>query len=680
VIGRIPILDVQPMVECGLHPARAVSGESFGVSATVFREGHEMLGSGVVLRRPDGRHEPLIGLRELAEGSDRYGAEVTVTSAGLWHFRVEAWGDPLAGWRHDAAIKVPLDQDAELTLAGGALLFERAARNIRPSGKGDPAAARAAMGATAAREARAVLASAAALLRDSGVPATARLAAATTREVTAILAARPLRDLLTRSRWCPVMVHRERALYGSWYEFFPRSEGAGPGPDGRSLQSGTLRTAAGRLDAVAAMGFDVVYLPPVHPIGTTARKGANNTLDAGRGDPGSPWAIGSAAGGHDAIHPELGTLDDFDAFVARAGQLGMEVALDFALQASPDHPWVRSHPEWFTTRADGTIASAENPPKRYQDIYPLNFDNDPDGIYAEALRILRHWMSHGIRIFRVDNPHTKPLRFWERLLAEVAHTDPDVLFLAEAFTRPAMMHALAQIGFHQSYTYFTWRNTVPEIAGYLRELAGPAATYMRPNFFVNTPDILCEYLQFAGPAAFRARAVLAATLAPSWGVYAGYELCENMPAAPGVSEEYLDSEKYQYRPRNWDDPHVTAASIAPFLTRLNVIRKSHPALRRLRGIRFHAADQPELLCFSKSSGAAAGGPPGRDIVIVIVNTNWREPREATVWLDMPALGLSWDAEFVVTDELSGESYRWRQANYVRLDPAVAPAHIFTVST
>jgi len=637
-----------------------------------------MLGAGVALRRPDGGQQPLTALRELAPGTDRYGADVTVTSAGLWHFRVEAWGDPLAGWRHDAAIKVPLGQDAELMLAGGALLFERAARNIRPSGKGDPAAARPAMGTPAARDARAVLASVAALLRDQGIPATARLAAATTAEVTAILAARPLRDLLTRSRWCPVMVHRERALYGSWYEFFPRSEGAVAGPDGRS-QSGTLRTAACRLDAVAAMGFDVVYLPPVHPIGTTARKGANNTLDAGPGDPGSPWAIGSADGGHDAIHPELGTLDDFDAFVTRAGELGLEVALDFALQASPDHPWVRSHPEWFTTRADGSITYAENPPKRYQDIYPLNFDNDPDGIYAEALRILRHWMSHGIRIFRVDNPHTKPLKFWERLLAEVARTDPDVLFLAEAFTRPAMMHTLAKIGFHQSYTYFTWRNTVPEITEYLRELAGPAGVYMRPNFFVNTPDILCEYLQFAGPAAFRVRAVLAAMLAPSWGVYAGYELGENLPAAPGVSEEYLNSEKYQYRPRNWDDPQVTAASIAPFLARLNAIRKSHPALRALRDLRFHLANQPELLCFSKSSGAAAGGP-GRDIVIVVVNTNWREPREAIIWLDMPALGMRWDADFVVTDELSGESYRWRQENYVRLDPAVAPAHIFTVRT
>jgi starch synthase (maltosyl-transferring) len=690
VIGRIPILDLQPVLECGARPVRAVSGEALDVSATVFREGHEMLGAGVVLRCPDGRRGPLTAMRELAEGTDRYGARVMVTSAGLWHFRVEAWGDPIAGWRRDAAIKVPLGQDAELMLATGALLLERAARNIKPSGKGDPAARAAGGGpadpagqaAAAARAAaaRTALEAAAARLRDPAIPAGDRLAAAITPEITAILAARPLRDPLTRSRWCPVMVHRERALYGSWYEFFPRSEGARTSPDNRNPRSGTLRTAARRLDAVAAMGFDVVYLPPVHPIGTTARKGANNTLTAGRGDPGSPWAIGSPAGGHDAIHPDLGTLDDFDAFVARAGELGMEVALDFALQASPDHPWVRSHPEWFTTRPDGTIAYAENPPKRYQDIYPVNFDNDPDGIYAEALRIVRHWMSHGIRIFRVDNPHTKPLRFWERLLAEVARTDPDVLFLAEAFTRPATMHALARIGFHQSYTYFTWRNSAAELAGYLRELAGPDAAYMRPNFFVNTPDILCEYLQFAGPAAFRVRAVLAAMLSPSWGVYSGYELCENLPAAPGVSEEYLDSEKYQYRPRNWDDPQVTAASIAPFLTRLNMIRKSHPALHRLRDLSFHAADQPELLCFSKISGGATEHPPGRDIVLVIVNINWREPRAATIWLDMPALGLAWDAEFIVTDELSGESYRWRQANYVRLDPAVAPAHIFTIST
>ena len=326
----------------------------------------------------------------------------------------------------------------------------------------------------------------------------------------------------------------------------------------RKPQSGTLRTAARRLDAIADMGFDVVYLPPVHPIGTTARKGQNNTLIAGSGDPGSPWAIGAPAGGHDAIHPDLGTLHDFDAFVARARDLGLEVAMDLALQASPDHPWVTKHPEWFTTRADGSIAYAENPPKKYQDIYPLNFDNDPEGIYAEVHALVRHWMDHGVRIFRVDNPHTKPLPFWQRLLADIAQTDPDVIFLAEAFTRPAMMHALAAIGFHQSYTYFTWRNTAAELTEYLTELAGPAAPYMRPNFFVNTPDILCQYLQHAGPAAFAVRAVLAAMLAPSWGVYSGYELCENIPLVPG-SEEYLDSEKYAYRPRDWDRADGTRA-------------------------------------------------------------------------------------------------------------------------
>ena len=427
------------------------------------------------------------------------------------------------------------------------------------------------------------------------------------------------------------------------------------------------------------MGFDVVYLPPVHPIGSTARKGRGNTLNAAPGDPGSPWAIGSAAGGHDAIHPDLGTLADFDAFVSRARQLGLEVAMDFALQASPDHPWVREHPEWFTTRGDGTIAYAENPPKKYQDIFPLNFDNDPEGIYAEALRLVRHWMDRGIRIFRVDNPHTKPLRFWERLLADVARTDPDVLFLAEAFTRPAMMHALAAIGFHQSYTYFTWRNGAEEITDYLRELSGPAAAYMRPNFFVNTPDILGGYLQHAGPAAFRVRAVLAAMLSPSWGVYSGFELGENTPAAPG-SEEYMDSEKYQYRPRDWDEAQRSGRTLAPFLAQLNAIRRAHPALHQLRNLRFHYPDQPEILCFSKRVGAAEPGAAANDTVLVVVNLDPHQAREATVWLDGPALGINAGAGFDVTDELSGQSFRLGQANYVRLDPWTGPAHIFTVTS
>jgi starch synthase (maltosyl-transferring) len=676
VIGRIPILDVQPVVRVASDlgasaPAKAVPGERFLVSATVFREGHEMLGAGVVLTGPAGQRQPLVPMRELAEGTDRYGAEVAAASEGLWHFTVEAWGDPVARWRHDAAIKVPIGQDTELMLTEGALLLERAATQIRKIKTMPPEEA------GLARAARATLTAAAATLRDAEILPIDRLAAALAPEVTAAHAAFPLRDLLTISDSHPLMVHRQRALYGSWYEFFPRSEGAVLDPTRRvKPRSGTLQTAARRLDAIADMGFDVVYLPPVHPIGTTARKGQNNSLIAGSGDPGSPWAIGAPAGGHDAIHPDLGTMQDFDAFVARVRALGMEVALDLALQASPDHPWVTKHPEWFTTRADGSIAYAENPPKKYQDIYPINFDNDPEGIYAEVHALVRHWMDHGVRIFRVDNPHTKPLPFWQRLLGDIAQTDPDVIFLAEAFTRPAMMHALAAIGFHQSYTYFTWRNTAAELTEYLTELAGPTAPYMRPNFFVNTPDILCQYLQHAGPPAFAVRAVLAAMMAPSWGVYSGYELCENVPLVPG-SEEYLDSEKYAYRPRDWDRAEALGLTIAPLLARLNAIRRAHPALHWLRNLRFHYSDQPDILCFSKHT--SPDFPGGPDIVLVVVNLDPNNAHEATVWLDSEALGLDAGAGFRVTDELTGQSFTWGQGNYVRLDPAVAPAHILTVA-
>ncbi len=674
MIGRIPILDVQPVVRvAGLAagtPAKAVPGETFLVSATVFREGHEMLGAAAVLTGPDGVPQPLAAMRELAEGTDRYGAEVSAASEGLWHFAVEAWGDPIARWQHDAAIKVPLGQDTELMLTEGALLLRRAAEQISDVKALPPAQAR------RARAARSALTSAAKTLTDPGIVPKERLAAAGRADVIAALTSFPLRDLLTRSESFPLIVHRQRALFSSWYEFFPRSEGAVLDPTHRRKpQPGTLRTAAKRLDAIADMGFDVVYLPPVHPIGTTARKGQNNTLVAGPGDPGSPWAIGSPDGGHDTIHPDLGTLDDFDAFVARARELGLEVAMDLALQASPDHPWVSKHPEWFTTRADGTIAYAENPPKKYQDIYPLNFDNDPEGIYAEVNGLVRHWMDHGIRIFRVDNPHTKPLPFWQRLLADIAGTDPDVIFLAEAFTRPAMMRALAAIGFHQSYTYFTWRNTASELTEYGTELAGPAAHYMRPNFFVNTPDILCQYLQHARPSAFAVRAVLAATLSPSWGVYSGYELCENIPLVPG-SEEYLDSEKYAYRPRDWARADSLGLSIAPLLRRLNEVRQAHPALHWLRNLRFHYSDQPDILCFSKRTHPDFPGPP--DIVLVVVNLNATETREATVWLDSAALGLDAAAGFRVTDELTGQEFSWGLGNYVRLDPAIAPAHVLTV--
>ena len=603
-------------------------------------------------------------MRMLAPGTDRWGAEVTATREGLWRYHVEAWADPIATWHHDAAIKIPAGQDVELMLTEGALLFGRLARRIpQPPGPGRPAAARTALRALAAT------------LRDRGLTPWDRLAATEEPAIAAILDVWPLRELVTRSRPLNLEVERERALFGSWYEFFPRSEGVQIDPMGhRPPTSGTLRSAAKRLEPIAAMGFDVVYLPPVHPIGTTFRKGRNNTLTPHEGDPGSPWAIGSPDGGHDAIHPDLGTFEDFDAFVGRAREVGLEIALDLALQASPDHPWVKEHPEWFTTRADGSIAYAENPPKKYQDIYPLNFDNDPAGIYAEMLRIVRLWMSHGVRIFRVDNPHTKPLKFWEWLLKQVHDTDPDVLFLAEAFTRPAMMHTLAKIGFHQSYTYFTWRNNGWELTEYMRELSGEAAVYMRPNFFTNTQDILTEYLQHGGVPAFKIRAVLAAMLSPTWGIYSGYELCENVPLRPG-SEEYMDSEKYQYRPRDWEAAARDGVGIADYITELNRIRKVHPALHQLRNLRFHYVDQPELMCFSKR--ATIAGRPGTDTVLVIVNLDPHQTREATVWLDLPALGV--DREFTVTDELTGESFWWGNANYVRLDPAARPAHIFTVN-
>jgi starch synthase (maltosyl-transferring) len=684
VIGRIPILDVQPVVECGRRPAKAVAGETFQVSATVIVEGHGVLGAAVVLRDPAGKTGPLVRMRELAPGTDRYGADVTVTSEGTWHFHVESWSDPIAHWDHDAGIKIPRGQDVELMLAEGSLLFERAARAIKqPPGAARPAAARAELSELAKK------------LRDRSLPPWDRLAASRAPRIAAILTEYPLRDMVTRSGRMPVFVERQRALYGSWYEFFPRSEGVQFDPMGRREPiSGTLHTAARRLEAIADMGFDVVYLPPVHPIGTTFRKGRNNTLEARPGDPGSPWAIGAPEGGHDAIHPDLGTFADFDAFVARARELGLEIAIDLALQASPDHPWVKEHPEWFTTRADGSIAYAENPPKKYQDIYPLNFDNDPEGIYAEVERIVRLWMSHGVRIFRVDNPHTKPVKFWERLLGSIRQTDPDVLFLAEAFTRPAMMATLGMVGFQQSYTYFTWRNAKDELTEYLKELSGPAAPYMRPNFFANTPDILHEYLQHGGPAAFKIRAALAAMLSPSWGIYSGYELCENTPIRPG-SEEYLDSEKYQYRPRDWEAAARDGLGISAYIGDLNRIRRSHVALHWLRNLRFHYVDQPELICFSKRHDGANAYPGGTfgqsapqadgqggdaaDTVLVVVNLDPHQAREATVWLDMPELGLEARDEFTVKDELTGEVYSWGQANYVRLDPAVRPAHIFTVT-
>ncbi|MFD5392209.1 alpha-1,4-glucan--maltose-1-phosphate maltosyltransferase [Streptomyces sp. NPDC059474] len=652
MIGRIPILDIRPLIDCGRRPAKAVVDETFEVSATVFREGHDAVNANVVLRDPSGRSGPWTPMRELAPGTDRWGAEVTPGAPGRWTYTVEAWSDPIATWRHHARIKIPAGIDTDLVLEEGARLHERAATGV-PKNDGREAVLAAVDG-----------------LRDERRPVADRLAAALAPDVTEALDRHPLRELVTSSRPMPLQVDRERALFGSWYELFPRSEGARV-TEGRRPVSGTLRTAAERLPALAAAGFDVVYLPPIHPIGTAHRKGPNNTLSAGPFDVGSPWAIGSADGGHDAIHPDLGTLEDFDHFVARARELRMEVALDFALQCSPDHPWVTEHPEWFHQRADGTVAYAENPPKKYQDIFPVAFDRDFHGLVRETERVLRFWMEHGVRIFRVDNPHTKPVVFWEKVLGDIHRTHPDVLFLAEAFTRPAMMNTLGAVGFHQSYTYFTWRNTKQELTDYLTELAGDAAAWMRPNFFVNTPDILHAHLQEGGRPAFEARAVLAATLSPTWGVYAGYELCENTPVRAG-SEEYLDSEKYQLRPRDWAAAEREGKTITPLLTRLNRLRRRHPALRRLRNLRFHHADNDSVIVYSKRAGDSC--------VITVVNLDPHHTQEATVSLNMPELGLEWHESVPVRDELTGETYHWGRDNYVRLEPGreVAPAHVLSL--
>ncbi len=653
-------MDVHPVVDLGRQPAKATVGEPLPVRASVFREGHDQLGAEVVLVAPDGSRRPPVRMRPDPDEKTLYSAHVVPDAEGSWGFEVHSWSDPLATWQHDAGIKIPAGVDVELMFTEGRLLLERVLA-------GDPL--------TAAEQK--LVRAAATAAEDTARPVEARLAVLQSPELAGVLLAHPLRDLLTVEGPYPLWVDRERALYGSWYEFFPRSEGATRDEETGKVTSGTFRTAAERLDAVAEMGFDVIYLPPIHPIGEVNRKGPNNTLTPGPDDPGSPWAIGSRHGGHDAVHPDLGTLDDFDAFVARARALGLEVALDLALQAAPDHPWVKEHPEWFTTRADGTIAYAENPPKKYQDIYPVNFDNDTVGICREVLRVVRHWMAHGVRIFRVDNPHTKPLAFWEWLLKEVRRTDPDVVFLSEAFTLPAMMHGLGAVGFHQSYTYFTWRTHKREIEDYLREVSSESDHLMRPNFFVNTPDILHAYLQYGGPAAFKVRAALAATGSPSWGVYAGYELYEHVAVRPG-SEEYLDSEKYQVRIRDWDGAAAEGRTLAPYLTRLNELRRRHPALQLLRNLTVHASDDDHVLVFSKHRPEEHGGGPGGDTVLVVINLDPHATRETMVHLDMPALGLGWHDSFIAHDEVTGEEWSWHQHNYVRLDPGHEPAHIIHV--
>jgi starch synthase (maltosyl-transferring) len=651
VIGRIPITELEPTTPNGF-PSTAFDGEVVPFGATVFREGHGVIGADLVLVRPDGA-ERTVPMTPGLPGTDRFVATVQLDVVGHWTWRVESYADDWATWAHGARLKIAAGVDVDATLADGAALLDRLAAESDSTAAAD----------------------AALRLLDTDRSAADRLAAIDDPRLAAALEDSPLTSLRTRSPKQRLEVERTRAGVGAWYEFFPRSEGAKRNPDG-SWKSGNFRTAARRLPGIARMGFDVVYLPPIHPIGVTARKGPNNTLHAGPNDPGSPWAIGSADGGHDAIHPDLGTEDDFRGFVETAKNTGMEVALDFALQCSPDHPWVTEHPEWFTVRADGSIATAENPPKRYQDIYPIQFDTDPEGLVAEVERVLTHWIDLGVQIFRVDNPHTKPLWFWERVIRELRTKHPELVFLAEAFTRPAMMRALAEVGFEQSYSYFTWRNTREEIESYFEELSHKTSAYLRPNLFVNTPDILSEYLQFGGRAAYKVRAALAATGSPTWGMYSGYELFEDV-ARPG-SEENIDNEKYEYKPRDYSRAEAEGASLAPYVTMLNRLRSAHPALRQLRNLTVHGSDNEAIVVYSKHLPGEFIRSGRADTVIVVANVDPHSVREATVHLDLTALGFAPGDRIDVRDVVTGAHWTWGADNYVRLDAFDEPVHLLVV--
>ncbi|KUI47506.1 alpha-1,4-glucan--maltose-1-phosphate maltosyltransferase [Mycobacterium sp. GA-1199] len=677
--GRIEIDDVAPVVSAGRYPAKAVVGEIVPVAATVWREGHDAVAATLVVRYrgtaypqladdPPGlvsaeavpietvlgatpRKKPQHLPMSTGRTPDVFHGAFTPDCAGLWTFRVDGWGDPVATWRKSVTAKLDAGQsESELSndLLVGANLLERASTGVP-------------------RQHRYPLIEAAARLRQPGDPF-ARAGAALAPQVTTLLDEYPLRELVTRGKQYGVWVDRPEARFSAWYEFFPRSTG-GWDAKGNPVH-GTFATATKALPRIARMGFDVVYLPPIHPIGKVHRKGRNNSVTAAPDDVGSPWAIGSDEGGHDAVHPDLGTIEDFDEFVAAARDDGMEVALDLALQCAPDHPWAREHPEWFTVLPDGTIAYAENPPKKYQDIYPLNFDNDPAGLYEEVLRVVRHWISHGVKIFRVDNPHTKPPNFWAWLIGQVKNEHPDVLFLSEAFTRPARLYGLAKLGFTQSYSYFTWRTAKWELTEFGQQIA-EHADYACPNLFVNTPDILHESLQHGGPGMFAIRAVLASTMSSAWGVYSGFELYEHRPVREG-SEEYLNSEKYELRPRDYDAALADGESLEPFITRLNEIRRLHPALHQLRTITFHHVDNDALLAYSKFD------PVSGDQVLVVVTLNPFGPEEATLWLDMPALGMEPYDRFWVRDEITGDEYQWGQSNYVRLDPVRAVAHVLNM--
>ena len=647
--GNVVIERVDPEIDGGRFRAKAVIGDDFEVTADIFRDGPALLQAVLRHRGPSARSWSETFMTP--DENDRWSGSFRPNEIGLWRYTIEAWTDTFGTWRRDMRKRIEAEQNVDLELEEGALMLEAHIKGV-PVKK------------------RAILQRAIDTIRKKpsrkrGVTGYAepRIAAAMDEDVAQIMANHHIRTNSTMYK--PVLeltVDPERARFSAWYEFFPRSTG-------NEGEHGTFQTAAKHLSYVADMGFDVAYLPPIHPIGNAHRKGRNNALTAEPDDVGSPWAIGSEQGGHKDINPLLGTIEDFDAFVAEADRLGIDVALDFAIQCSPDHPWVTEHPEWFHHRPDGSIKYAENPPKKYQDIYPINFDTeDREGLWLELKSVLDHWISHGVRVFRVDNPHTKTFPFWEWAIGELKAEHPELIFLSEAFTRPKVMRQLAKLGFTQSYTYFTWRNARWELEEYLTELTQTEMRhYFRPNFFTNTPDILHEYLQQGGPPAFKIRLVLAALLSPAYGVYSGFEFFENVAVAEG-SEEYLDSEKYQLRHRVTDGPD----SLIPYIRRINEIRRQFPALSRLANLDLHGSDKENILVFSK-------GDPDESAILAVVNLNPFGWEEATISLNLEALGMHEGATFRVTDLMQGDTYEWTGANnYVRLDPFHEPAHIFRV--
>ena len=674
--GRIAVMDVTPNEESGRFPARVELGEPFKVTAQVFIEGRTKVGATAIVRNHRGKEMQRLPMTCTNPGLDRW--EVMLTCGehsdvkpwqpefaaikrqlGEWSVTIEGWEDTYKSWLHDAAIKVKVNDDVENALESGAQLLERWAKTAD---------------AKLSAAQRKTLVAAAATMKDTSLTPEARLAAATSEPVAQLHLTNPLRDGVSPSQPQRFLVQRPESSFAAWYQFFPRSEGAYVDPETGKIVQGTLKTSVSGLERAKAEGFDIVYLPPIFPIGKTNRKGRNNALEAGPDDPGSPFGIGSELGGHDTVDPLLGNMDDFKALVAKAHELGLEIALDFALQCSPDHPWVKQHPDWFRHKPDGSIAFAENPPKKYQDIYPIDFNADMPGIEKEVERVLELWINAGVTIFRIDNPHTKPVRFWQDVIAAVTKKHPEILFLAEAFTRPGMMRALSYVGFTQSHCYFPWRNTKEELGKYLETTNGDDGYYQHNTFWPTTPDILTAYVRDNGIAGHAVRAVLAAMGSPSWGIYNGFELIENKQR-PGF-EEQIDNEKYEVKVRDWSA--TDKYGIAELLTNLNRVRREHPKAFSYHNLTVLESSDPNILAFARHTPAELTGTDKPETLIVVVNLDGHEAHQAMVHLELPDYGIDpkWGAH--IHDELTGRDFAWSWDNFVSLAPWADVAHIFTV--